>query len=205
MQQKQGKIASVCLGMCYVLCRKPGGFRMINARPAVARLIDLLVYDPDAGKLFWRDAEACRAAGRPANWTSRWAGREAFTAINGGGYRKGAIDGYQTSAHLVIWAMQTGAWPEHEVDHEDTDRLNNRWINLREATRAQNQHNKRIYRNNASGVKGVTWHRRDQKWVAEIGLDNRSHHLGYFDSKEEAAAAYAKASANLHAEFGRVA
>jgi len=92
-----------------------------------------------------------------------------------------------------------------EVDHIDGDGLNNRRSNLRLASRAQNQKNKGRPISNSSGVKGVTWCAERGKWQAQISDANKHYNLGRFDKIEDAAAAYAAASAKFHGEFGRVA
>lgn len=102
--------------------------------------------------------------------------------------------------HRVLMGKPEG----FEVDHIDGDGLNNRRSNLRVATKAQNQHNQRLARHNTSGFKGVGWHKRVGKWAARITLQGKMRHLGYFGTPEEASAAYASASKNLHGEFGRV-
>lgn len=92
-----------------------------------------------------------------------------------------------------------------QVDHIDGDGLNNRRANLRSATNSQNQHNQRLRYGNTSGIKGVSWMKRDRRWKAEIRVDGRRQYLGYFTDPNEAAAAYADASAKLHGQFGRTA
>lgn len=92
------------------------------------------------------------------------------------------------------------------VDHEDRNGLNNRRSsNLRLADRCQNQWNRGASKRNTSGTKGVSWSAREGKWRAAISVKNKFVSLGYFDSKEAAAAVYASASAAMHGEFGRVA
>lgn len=90
------------------------------------------------------------------------------------------------------------------VDHINGNGLDNRRQNLRLATVSQNLRNQRTSSQNTSGQKGVGWHKQRQKWRAYIKVHGVSHHLGLFDSKDEAADAYAKASAELHGEFGRI-
>ena len=120
-----------------------------------------------------------------------------------------------------VYAIRTGPRPERksillhrvlmgdsvgmEVDHQDGDGLNNQRGNLRVATKSQNMHNQRTRVDNASGMKGVHWSNVRGKWVAEISLNGRRSHLGYFTTPEAAHAAYVAASERLHGDFGRVA
>jgi hypothetical protein len=92
-----------------------------------------------------------------------------------------------------------------QVDHIDSDGLNNRRLNLREATGSQNQHNQRLAKHNTSGLKGVTWHKAAGKWQAQIKLKGKQRFLGLHATLEAAHATYAAASAALHKEFGRIA
>ncbi|MCO1498261.1 HNH endonuclease, partial [Limosilactobacillus reuteri] len=56
-----------------------------------------------------------------------------------------------------------GAPPGAITDHRDGDGLNNRRANLRPATAVQNGYNCAKYKNNTSGVKGVSFHKQSQK------------------------------------------
>ena len=102
--------------------------------------------------------------------------------------------------HRVICGTPSG----YETDHKDGNGLNNRRANLRTATKSQNMHNRGKSCNNKSGFKGVYAHTED-KWRAQITLTGKKKHLGLFESAEEAAAAYAKASLEMHGDFGRAA
>jgi hypothetical protein len=93
--------------------------------------------------------------------------------------------------------------PGMEIDHIDSDGLNNMRSNLRVATHAENQRNSRISPKNSSGFKGVSWHKKNRRWHAQISVDGKKLHLGYFDTPEEAHAAYVAASERLHGEFAR--
>jgi hypothetical protein len=92
-----------------------------------------------------------------------------------------------------------------EVDHISGDGLDNRKLNLRLATHAQNQHNQRIAINNTSGYKGASWDKTKRKWKAYIRFNGRLSNLGYFATSEAASEAYKAASAQLHGNFGRIA
>jgi len=85
------------------------------------------------------------------------------------------------------------------IDHIDRDKLNNRRKNLRPATLSQNQWNQKKYRNNTSGFKGVYKNR--NKWCAQIRVNGKRIHIGYFVDLKEAALAYNEAAKKYHGEF----
>lgn len=95
--------------------------------------------------------------------------------------------------HRVIWLIVTGDWPEHEVDHEDGNGLNNRWSNLQCVTNAQNRKNTRRQSNNTSGQTGVHWCENEKKWIARISVDRKRYLLGLFEELDDAIAARKKA------------
>ena len=88
-----------------------------------------------------------------------------------------------------------------DVDHINGNPLDNRKSNLRICTHAENQRNKGAYKNNTSGYKGVSWYKRDKKWIAGIKHNNKGIYIGLFEDKEEAARAYDKKAKELHGEF----
>ena len=180
----------------------------MNVDPAILRR--LLRYEPETGKLFWLPREPGwfadglhSAAHVCAYWNSRLAGREAFTIVNALGYRFGKIFNVCYAAHRVIWAMQTGAWPDGEIDHADCNAGNNTWANLRIASRSENIRNTRRRVDNTSGAKGVVWDKNRQKWRARISIDRREITIGRFTSFSAAESAVAEARARLHGEFAR--
>lgn len=178
--------------------------------PSPDVLRQLLRYDPETGKLFWleRTIQFFMGQTRPPKdgqkaWNGRYAGKQAFTATDSHGYHHGAIFNVTHRAHRVAWAIQTSSWPDDEIDHINLAKNDNRWINLREATRTQNNRNLPGHRDTASGFKGVSWHSRDQLWVARICADRKQITIGYFKVAEDAQAAYAAESARLHGKYGR--
>lgn len=89
------------------------------------------------------------------------------------------------------------------VDHINGDTMDNRKQNLRITNEARNAQNRATPRNNTSGVKGVHFNGRMNKWVARIGYFGKRIHLGAFDSFEEAVKARKEAEEKYYGEFNR--
>jgi hypothetical protein len=87
------------------------------------------------------------------------------------------------------------------VDHINGDKLDNRKENLRTCLPRQNQQNMTLSRRNASGFKGVYWHKRAKKWGARIKFMRQQTHLGLFETAEEAHEVYCLAADLLFCEF----
>lgn len=150
----------------------------------------LLQYDPETGHLKWKvNAARRRKPGDIAGCKSP-DGR-ILIGINGRLYK----------AHRIIWAMANGYWPEKQIDHINGDPSDNRLPNLREATKSQNMMNIKKIKSNTSGFKGVGWSKSSQKWRAYIVANGVHYHLGLFETKEDAAQAYAQAAKKLHGVF----
>lgn len=111
-------------------------------------------------------------------------------------------NGKRTVIHMHRVVL--GAPDELEVDHRDGDGLNNRRLNLRLATHAKNKCNARIQHNSSSGYKGVSWHKKTQRWQARITSNGTLIHLGVFDSPLDAANAYDEAALRYHGEYARL-
>jgi hypothetical protein len=89
------------------------------------------------------------------------------------------------------------------IDHRDGNPLNNQPSNLRFCTNAENSRNRELQGNNALKTKGVRWHHRDKKFHARITVHGKQHHIGSYDTLQEAKAARAKAETELFGEFAR--
>lgn len=159
----------------------------------IERLRQILRYDPETGIWTWlvRKNNRLKAGGRAGS--------------NAGRYWMIKIDGKSYTAHHLAFFYMEGRWPKDELDHEDTNTFNNAWKNLREATRSQNCANRRLHKNNTSGFKGVIWHKQRQRWAAQIKRNGTTKHLGFFDTPELAASAYAIAAQETFGQFARVA
>ena len=98
--------------------------------------------------------------------------------------------------------MFNGYFPQ-EVDHIDGNKTNNKIENLRAATKSQNQHNSKINKNNKSGVKGVCWDKRKNKWKSQVALNKKNYYLGHFDNIEQATTIVNKFRKEKHLQFAR--
>ncbi len=107
-------------------------------------------------------------------------------------------------AHRLAWFWMTGKWPKNEIDHINGVGVDNRWCNLREATRSQNMANNVKIKNNTSGYRGVSWHKNRNKYIANIRINNRLEYLGYYATPEKAAEAYNKAATEYFGKFARL-
>jgi len=134
------------------------------------------------------------------NWTASVKYRTDGTLRSVYAYRKPRVEGKQLMLQLHRVILNAPA--DMEVDHIDGNGLNNSRSNLRLATHAENQCNRR-YATNSSGVKGVTWNKSSGKWMAAIVANGEKHSLGEFFDLDSAAACVASARTRLHGEFGR--
>lgn len=160
---------------------------------SLERARELLVYDADTGSLTW-------AVGR-----GRYGNRARAGAVAGwedpDGYRQVRVDRRAYLAHRIVWLLTYGVWPDGIIDHINRDPRDNRVTNLRLCTHPENHANTNLRSDNTSGIKGVSWAVRQRKWVARIRANGRVRHLGYFASKDDAAAAYATAAAEHFGAF----
>lgn len=162
------------------------------------KLHRMFYIDPDTWDLVWRASHgskrrlpaglACRTLTRPNGYL------QVNLGFGIGGVR----------VHEIIWCMVTGDWPDLEIDHVDLNKTHNRVpTNLRLATKHDQSGNVGLRKDNQSGVKGVRWYPKLNKWNANIGMNGRMKNLGYFERKEDAADAYAKAAREHFGEFAR--
>lgn len=139
-----------------------------------------LTYNPATGLFTWNKGQRYSA------------GVIAGTTFNGYIIIKLAQRRYR--AHRLAWLYMTGEWPKNEIDHDNRDRADNRWSNLRDKTSGQNKLNAGLRKDNTSGSKGVHRDSRNGRFIAQITLGGRTEHLGSFATNDEAANCYLEAS-----------
>jgi hypothetical protein len=119
------------------------------------------------------------------------------------GYVQIKIFGRVYRAQHLAWLFMTGEWPPVDVDveHENRNRSDNAWLNLRLATRSQNNMNAGLRSDNKSGQKGVGRRNDTGRWYARVTVDRRVILLGHFDSFDDAVAARRAAERQHFGEF----
>jgi hypothetical protein len=160
-----------------------------KAQPTIEELREYLDYEPETGVLRWKKARGTRAK------AGAIAGR-----VTPRGYLRLKFKQTRVDAHRVAFALHNGHWPTPCCDHINGNPSDNRAANLRECTRSSNQHNRKINRNNTSGVKGV--YRMRNSWLAQVSV-RRKVHTKCFRHLEDAAAWAKHMREQLHGEFAR--
>ena len=142
------------------------------------QLKELLHYDPETGVFRWKGTLGSRAKGSRAK-----AGDVAGSAYSTG-YVCIRIFNKVYYAHRLAWLYTCGEFPEDQIDHINGLRDDNRIINLRAVTQAENARNLRLRKSNTSGYIGVGWDPENNKWKVQISKAN----YGRFKSKSDAIA-----------------
>ena len=102
---------------------------------------------------------------------------------------------------LVATAFLPNPFQKSCVDHIDNNILNNNINNLRFATSSENGMNSKISNRNSSGYKGITFHKKSNKWHAYININGKRQNLGFFEKIEDAINARVKKAEELFGEF----
>lgn len=153
------------------------------------RLKNQLHYDPASGVFTW-------AAKKQKVKVGSVAGK-----VRPNGYVEIRVDLISYQAHRLAWLYMTGDWPEADIDHINRNPSDNRFTNLRPATRSQNLCNVVALSSSTTGVKGVDLHKASGKYRARIRAGGRRIELGLFATLDEARDAYATAAKQHHGEF----
>jgi hypothetical protein len=96
---------------------------------------------------------------------------------------------YTFLLHRLLFYWHHGYLPKL-VDHKDTNSQNNKIENLRQLNSSGNKRNSKKKENCTSKYKGVYWHKKHKKWVAQLCLNYKINHIGYFDNEDDAGQAY---------------
>lgn len=152
-------------------------------------LKSVLKYNPETGVFIWLVSCGTVKKGKLAGY------------IGPNGYQYIGIDRSIYLTHRLAWLYMVGKFPKEHLDHLNRVSTDNRWENLRECNYAQNGSNTTKYKNNTSGFKGVCWNKNAQKWRSQIKYEGKTHYIGSFSNKIDAAKAYNKKTLEIFGEF----
>lgn len=153
------------------------------------RLKELLDYSPETGLFKWKIAHSRRVhVGDVAG------------SLSPKGYVLIGVDGCVYRAHRLAWLYVYGEFPKLYIDHINRIKTDNRIENLRDVSISVNNENKNsssIYKKSCN-VLGVSREKNHKRWRAVITINKKQFHIGYFDTIEEAEAAYVAEKRKLH-------
>lgn len=144
-------------------------------------------YDKETGFLHWNkrplsDFQSNRIGN---TWNTRYAGKRvggiSQSKKDNTSYFKTTVsvggELFNLTAHRIVWFLNYGEWPNGLIDHVDGNGLNNRLDNLRDVTSTNNGRNSKLISTNTTGVSGVNWNKRDEKWFATKSVGGKSSYL----------------------------
>jgi len=149
------------------------------------------LFDYENGSLYWKHSSNRKIkAGSIAG------------GIDNKGRIRICIQGKSYQAHRLVYLWHHGFMPDM-LDHIDGNPLNNNITNLRAANFSTNGFNRKIGANNTSGIKGLCWSKKSQKWQASIKANSKTHYFGYYKYKDIGAIVLDMARQKLHHSFAR--
>lgn len=92
--------------------------------------------------------------------------------------------GYGIRLHRFLLGLEKG--DGRQADHINRDRLDNRRCNLRIVSAAENAQNRTPYENKSSRYRGVTWDKRNKKWMVRVKVNGQFHYFGLWDDEDAA-------------------
>lgn len=143
------------------------------------RLLEVLFYDRNTGIFTWKvnKSQATKA------------GTLAGTTCIKDGYIVISVDSKTYKAHRLAWFYETCQMPPECIDHINRIRTDNRFCNLRLATKKQNMENTKIRKDSSSGYRGVSFKKEINSWIGYVSHNKKQYYLGKFETKELASAA----------------
>lgn len=125
-------------------------------------------------------------------------------SFNKHGYREFSLKGSRYYCHRVVWFLNTGTFPDLEIDHIDGDKSNNLFENLREVSREENMRNTNSHKDSISKYKGVSFEKQKGLWRARCFCKGKSYCGGFYEREEEAAKRYDELAKTLFGEYAKL-
>lgn len=144
------------------------------------RVRELFDYNELTGVVTWKV--------RPRKKANRIKPGDIVTSIGGSGYYRVGIYGLRYPLHIIIWLWMEGYFPEHQIDHINRNKLDNSWVNLRPITPQCNARNTGNFSNTTSGVKGVTYSKKDRIFESYFRVNGKKCTIGRSKDFTEAVA-----------------
>lgn len=144
-------------------------------------LKEYLSYDPLTGLFTYIKAKSGIHVGQVAG------------SLHAKGYINIKINGKDQRAGRLAYLYMAGFFPDNQVDHKNKIKIDNRWDNLQDITNQENCRKKGMNKNNKSGVTGVRWNKKLNKWQVTLRVDGRNKHFGVFVELCDATLAIQKA------------
>ena len=141
------------------------------------QLKERLEYNPETGLFTWLNHKK-----------STYVSKQAGTKNKSTGYVQISLGGKIYKAHRLAWLYMMGSMPVGDMDHKNRIKDDNRWVNLREATKTENMGNLNLQFRNKSGQRGITYYQ--GAWQAQLTKGKKNNYLGRYRTKEEATVAY---------------
>lgn len=145
------------------------------------------------GKLIWLK--------KPSKTSPAKIGGQVGTLMKDG-YLRTQIQGKFYAIHRLIYLLHYGEMPKF-IDHIDCNRTNNKIENLRIVSLQQNGYNRKINKNNKSGVKGVSWSKSAKKWVAQLKINGCQTYLGCYENLNDAKEVVEEVRSKEHGIYAR--
>jgi len=126
-------------------------------------------------------------------------------SLNQNGYINIVIKKKSYKAHRLAVLYMTGSMPSDHIDHENHIRSDNRFINLKDVSQHENNKNASKRKDNKSGVTGIIWNKKYNKWQSRITVNKKLINLGLFEIFSDAINARMNAEAlyGFHKNHGK--
>jgi hypothetical protein len=171
----------------------------------VKLIAECFSYDPSTGALTWRPnrpREHFSSERGFRTWKSRFSLRPLHNSRADIRFTVRGIE-FKVPYSAACWSLAYGELPDKWIDHKNGNHFDNSLQNLRKATPTENARNMKIHKDNACGLKGVFYAKHARKFAAQICINGKRKHLGYFKVATDAHHAYQVEASKAFGEFAR--